>query len=135
MDLSSDSTHYFKDKKGPDEPKIKRNCIYCGSNRPRGKCPAFGKTCPRPNKLGHFPQVCKAAPGMKPNETGKAQSKQVQKQKVHKVTDYKRDDSFHNCAVHQYTIPSRSVQETRYRVQYFTLPSRMYMLHHKTRLY
>ena len=109
MDPNSDSAHYVKHKKGPGELKIKQNCKYCGSNHPRGKCPAFSKTCPKCNKVGHFPQVCKSAPGKKPSETGEAQSKKPQKQKVHQVTDYNNDDSIY------------TVQATRDRVQYFTL--------------
>ena len=51
----------------------------------------------------------KSAPDKKPSETGTAQLKIAQKQKVHQVTDHNSDDSIY------------TVQETRDRVQYFTL--------------
>ena len=116
IDPSSDSAHYVKHKKDPGEPKMNQHCNYCGSNRPRGKCPAFGKTCPKCDKVGYFPQVCKSSPGKKPSERGKAQSKKPQKQKVHQVTDYNSDDSIH------------IVQESREGVQYFTLTRQDYVV-------
>ena len=71
--------------------------------------PCIWQDLPQAQPSGNFLQVCKSAPGKKSSETGKAQSKKPQKQKVHQVTDYSSDDSIY------------IVQATRDRVQYFTL--------------
>ena len=35
-----------------------RNCKYCGGWHKQGSCPAYGKSCRRCNKKGHFASVC-----------------------------------------------------------------------------
>lgn len=35
-----------------------QSCKYCGTLHKRRKCPAFGKTCLKCNKLNHFASVC-----------------------------------------------------------------------------
>ena len=37
---------------------ISQPCKYCGTLHRRRKCPAFGKTCLKCNKLNHFASVC-----------------------------------------------------------------------------
>jgi hypothetical protein len=37
---------------------ISQPCKYCGTLHRRQKCPAFGKTCLKCNKLNHFASVC-----------------------------------------------------------------------------
>ena len=37
----------------------KRNCIYCGKQCTKGKCPAYGKKCDRCGKINHFASQCR----------------------------------------------------------------------------
>ena len=39
----------------------------CGYNRPRNRCPAFGKSCSFCNKMNHFSSVCKSSLKQKHN--------------------------------------------------------------------
>ena len=52
------------------QKEIVNNCKYCSYDHPRGKCPAYGKTCKACNKRNHFSRCCmskKAAAVVKRN--------------------------------------------------------------------
>jgi len=41
-----------------DKPSLVSSCRYCGYDHPRGKCPAYGKTCKKCGKKNHFIARC-----------------------------------------------------------------------------
>ena len=45
-------------------------CRYCGRIHPPRQCPAYGKTCPDCNKIGHFCRVCQSRKSKIINEMG-----------------------------------------------------------------
>ena len=59
--------------------KIVNDCGYCGRSHPVRKCPAYGKSCNKCNRLNHFSSVCR-------------QSKQVNMVKSDQLCD--QDDVF-----------------------------------------
>ena len=44
--------------------KMINDCAYCGRSHPARKCPAYGKSCNKCNKLNHFSSVCRQAKQM-----------------------------------------------------------------------
>ena len=58
--LKMNGRNYSKPKipKPEDNEYISPPCKYCGTLHKRRKCPAFGKTCLKCNKLNHFASIC-----------------------------------------------------------------------------
>jgi len=46
--------------KPPTRQSQKRNCGKCGRQHEREKCPAYGKTCFKCQKLNHYASCCKS---------------------------------------------------------------------------
>jgi hypothetical protein len=53
------STFYKNKQSKPQKHTKQRNCMYCGKQCTKGKCPAYGKTCDRCGKLNHFASQCR----------------------------------------------------------------------------
>ena len=47
--------------------KDSSKCKFCGNNRSREKCPAYGKTCAKCGKRNHFATVCKSSDDSTPS--------------------------------------------------------------------
>ena len=121
-DSSTSTAHYVKGKENKTSSKKKPYVIKdCGDTHSKGKCPAYGQTCPKCNKVGHFACVCRSSSATSASERSKKstshhkqpchkqQSKKGTTSKLHQITDdYSSDESLY------------SVQSKISRSQYFT---------------
>lgn len=55
-EASTSAQEGFKNRKG----KFSSACNKCGSNHPRGQCPAFNKICSLCHKYGHYRKFCQS---------------------------------------------------------------------------
>jgi hypothetical protein len=57
LNASKPSSNSTKWNNGMENGVIK-SCRFCGGQHPRGKCPAYGKSCAKCGALNHFSKVC-----------------------------------------------------------------------------
>lgn len=61
MTKSDESVSFLRNKESTyrdKEPKVIKNCKYCGGSHEVRKCPAYGKKCNKCGNLNHFAKVC-----------------------------------------------------------------------------
>ena len=98
----TESAHHRKSTQpvGEDQGKGKggrnrmiRDSMYCGGSHPKGRCPAYGKTCSKCQRQNHLSEECLAGSiAKRAASVIKRKTKMIPKHKVHKVEENPSSD-------------------------------------------
>ena len=94
-----------------------RSCKYCGDTHPKGKCPAYGKTCAKCQKKNHFTKVCQST--IKQSERQRKLTQNKRKPRHLNVHQMEQCSSEHNPDELSTDESIYKVQTTRTKTQYF----------------
>ena len=94
-----------------------RSCKYCGDTHPKGKCPAYGKTCAKCQKKNHFTKVCQST--IKQSERQRKPTQNKRKPRHQNVHQMEQCSSEHNPDELSTDESIYKVQTTRTKTQYF----------------